>query len=101
MLYFFLCLNTEKCSSENMVMQRDDDIVSAVKKDRAEEDTEEEDEEGGEEYSKVSIPTVSDALEAIRVVNLFYESRGGSSEIVTICLGYCGSAYFGYNDIRL
>jgi hypothetical protein len=26
---------------------------------------------------------VSDALEAIRVVNLFYESRGGSSEIVT------------------
>jgi hypothetical protein len=29
------------------------------------------------------IPTVSDVLEAIRVVNLFYESRGGSSEIVT------------------
>jgi hypothetical protein len=24
-----------------------------------------------------------EALEAIRVVNLFYESRGGSSEIVT------------------
>jgi hypothetical protein len=42
-----------------------------------------EDEEGGEECSEVSIPTVSDALEAIRVVNLFYESRGGSSEIVT------------------
>jgi hypothetical protein len=36
-----------------------------------------------EECSKVSIPTVSDALEAIRVVNLFHESRGGSSEIVT------------------
>ncbi|XP_023721482.1 tigger transposable element-derived protein 4-like [Cryptotermes secundus] len=58
--------------------QTDDDIVSEVKK-----DTEEEDEEGGEECSEVSIPTVSDALEAIRVVNLFYESRGGSSEIVT------------------
>jgi hypothetical protein len=27
--------------------------------------------------------TVSDALEAIRVVSLFYESKGGSSEIVT------------------
>ena len=64
-------------------VQTDDDIVSEVKKDRAEEDTEEEDEEGGEECSEVSIPTVSDALEAIRVVNLFYESRGGSSEIVT------------------
>jgi hypothetical protein len=62
---------------------------------------EEEDEEGGEECSKVSIPTVSDALEAIRIVNLFYESRGGSSEIVTICLGYCESAHFGYNDTRL
>jgi hypothetical protein len=59
------------------------DIVSEVKKDRAEEDTEEEDEEGGEECSEVSIPTVIDALEAIRVVNLFYESRRGSSEIVT------------------
>jgi hypothetical protein len=33
--------------------------------------------------SEVSIPTVSDALEVIRVVNLFYESRGGSTEIVT------------------
>jgi hypothetical protein len=84
-----------------MAMQTDDDIVSEVNKDRAEEDTEEEDEEGGEECSKVSILTVSDALEAIRVVNLFYESEGGSSEIVTICLGYCGSAHFGYNDIRL
>jgi hypothetical protein len=31
----------------------------------------------------VSVFTVSDALEVIRVVNLFYESRGGSSEIVT------------------
>lgn len=60
-----------------------DDIVSEVKEDRAEEDTQEEDEERGEECSEVSIPTVSDALEAIRVVNLFYESRGGSSEIVT------------------
>jgi hypothetical protein len=59
--------------------QTDDDIVSEVKKDRAEEDTE----EGGEECSKVSIPTMRDALEAIRVVNLFYESRGGSSEIAT------------------
>ena len=58
--------------------QTDDDIVSEVKK-----DTEEEDEEGGEECSEVSIPTVSDALEAIRVVKFFYESRGGSSEIVT------------------
>jgi hypothetical protein len=38
---------------------------------------------GAEECSEVSIPTVSDALEAIRLVNLFYESRGGSSEIVT------------------
>jgi hypothetical protein len=81
-----------------MAMQTDDDIVSEVKKDRAEEDTVE---EGGEECSEVSIPTVSDALEAIRVVNLFYESRGGSSEIVTICLGYCGNAHFGYNDISL
>jgi hypothetical protein len=63
--------------------QTDDDIVSEVKKDRAEEDIEEEDEEGGEECSEVSIPTVSNALEAIRVVNLFYESRGCSSEIVT------------------
>jgi hypothetical protein len=44
---------------------------------------EEEDEEGGEECSEVLIPTVSDALETIRVVNLFYESRGGNSEIVT------------------
>jgi hypothetical protein len=51
------------------------DIVSEVKKDTEEED-EEEDEEVGEECSEVSIPTVSD-------VNLFYESRGGSSEIVT------------------
>jgi hypothetical protein len=63
--------------------QTDDDIVSEVKKDRAQEDAEEEEEEGGEECSEVPIPTVSDALEAIRVVNLFYESRGGSSEIVT------------------
>jgi hypothetical protein len=38
---------------------------------------------GNFDVSEVSIPTVSDALEVIRVVNLFYESRGGSSEIVT------------------
>jgi hypothetical protein len=53
------------------------------RKNRAEEDAEEEDEEGGEECSEVLIPTMSDALEAIRVVNLIYKSRGGSSEIVT------------------
>ncbi|KAJ8884288.1 hypothetical protein PR048_016145 [Dryococelus australis] len=61
----------------------DENSVSEVKKDRTEEDAEEEDEEGGEECSEVAAPTVSDALEAIRVVNLFYESRGGSSEITT------------------
>mgnify|MGYP007030190849 CR=1 FL=1 len=38
-------------------------------------------EEEEEERSKVPIPTVSDALEAIRIVNMFYEARGGSSEI--------------------
>ncbi|KAJ8896860.1 hypothetical protein PR048_002206 [Dryococelus australis] len=64
------------------LLQQDDSIASEVKKDHTEENTEEEDEEGGEECSDVPAPTVSDALEAIRVVNLFYESRGGSSEII-------------------
>jgi hypothetical protein len=36
-----------------------------------------------EECSEVLIPTLSDALDAVRVVDLFYESRGGSREIVT------------------
>ena len=47
-------------------------------------DHEEEDEQDDkEEKNKVPVPTVSDALEAIRVVSMFYEARGGSSEILT------------------
>jgi hypothetical protein len=75
--------------------QTDEDIVSEVKKDT---------EEGGEEFSEDSIPTVSDAVKAIWVVNFFYESRGGSREIVTKIMGIernLESVYWASNRKRM
>jgi hypothetical protein len=57
-----------------------------------EEEEEEKVEVEEEEEEKVEVPTpcVSEALEAIRVVNRFYEARAGSSRIVSQIMGIEG-----------
>lgn len=64
-------------------VQTEDEIVSEVKNKGHSDHEEEEEQDDKEEKNKVPVPTVSDALEAIRVVSMFYEARGGSSEILT------------------
>ncbi|PSN49856.1 hypothetical protein C0J52_14133 [Blattella germanica] len=51
-------------------VQTEDEIVSEVKN-KGHSDHEEEEQDDKEEKNKVPVPTVSDALEAIRVVSMF------------------------------
>jgi hypothetical protein len=67
--------------------QTDEAIVREVRNKNGKLDPEQEEEDkeekGVEEKAEVPAPSVSEALEAIRVVNRFYEARAGSSKIVS------------------
>jgi hypothetical protein len=74
--------------------QTDEDIVREVRNKNGkldpEQEEEDKDEEVEEEKAEVPAPSVSEALEAIRVVNRFYEARAGSSKIVSQIMGIEG-----------
>jgi hypothetical protein len=65
--------------------QRDKDIVREVRNKDGKHDPEQayKEEEEKEEKAEMPIPTVSVALEAIRVVNHFYKARAGKNKIVS------------------
>jgi hypothetical protein len=71
-------------------VQTDEEIVREIRNKNGEPGPQEgEDKEEGakreetEEKPEVPVPTMSEALEALRVVNHFYESRAGNSKIVS------------------
>jgi hypothetical protein len=70
----------------------DEDIVREVRHKNGKLDPEQEEEDKEEEEEEVEVPTprVSEALEAIRVVNRFYEARAGNSRIVSQIMGIEG-----------